>query len=782
MRLAITVILTLATTLGAVEGDRTLDAFDLVEALPMHSRLVMVHVDEGHVLHHGLGQPRQDDRVEVKLLDTAAATRADQWSVTGPGLPAAGVHPVRVGRKSKGTDFAWRVEGWDQATNRTVNTAPDQAKEHWLYLELPQPLQDGGEYRVTSRVDGIPALPLVYAADRTRSEAVHVNTVGYAPDSPAKFAYVSHWAGDLGGVDFASCTAASFRLIDQASGKAAFTGHPAFRLAADRPETQHGGDTPNANFSAAATWECDFSAFTRPGTYVVAVDGVGCSFPFVIDADAYRAAYRATARALYHNRSGIALEAAYTDHPRPAPHHPRLTPGFAGKLQYTTSRWVDWRNADADAADRPAIEAGQRGPIDVWGWYQDAGDWDSYASHTVIASCLLFAYETAPGNFADGDLGIPESGNGVPDLIDEAAWLPRFGHRLRQALLTKGWGTGGLGLRVCGDHFGDDGEGKGSWQDVERTWIVSGEDPWSTMRYAAICAHLAQALRIAGVADPKGVDWLREAREAYAWAEARFAAEDVTGKPDPREQRAYAAAGLYRLTGEAAFERQLAADTAHLNEGDELWWEQPYALWVHALAGGAAPADAALARRLRAIALRSCELVAIANTAKRAMRWGGHWPMPMLIGHQTTPWILDGIVGHALTRDSDPAAARAYRAAVHTTADYFLGGNPLNLVWMTGLGPRRVRRVFHMDSWYRDSGFHPGMVPYGPWRKEKDVGQGPWDQAWPHPGMHPAIDAWPGAERWFDNSCSPMSSEFTVHQNICHAAAVYGWLCAPVKR
>ena len=41
------------------------------------------------------------------------------------------------------------------------------------------------------------------------------------------------------------------------------------------------------------------------------------------------------------------------------------------------------------------------------------------------------------------------------------------------------------------------------------------------------------------------------------------------------------------------------------------------------------------------------------------------------------------------------------------------------------------------------------------------------------------IDQWPGNERWFDNRCAPMTSEFTVHQNNCYAAAAFGWLCAP---
>jgi hypothetical protein len=54
---------------------------------------------------------------------------------------------------------------------------------------------------------------------------------------------------------------------------------------------------------------------------------------------------------------------------------------------------------------------------------------------------------------------------------------------------------------------------------------------------------------------------------------------------------------------------------------------------------------------------------------------------------------------------------------------------------------------------------------------------GPWDAAWPHATLYPGIDAWPGNERWFSNRCSPMASEFTIHQNIGPAAAIFGFLC-----
>jgi hypothetical protein len=154
--------------------------------------------------------------------------------------------------------------------------------------------------------------------------------------------------------------------------------------------------------------------------------------------------------------------------------------------------------------------------------------------------------------------------------------------------------------------------------------------------------------------------------------------------------------------------------------------------------------------------------------------------MPMLVGQQTTPWILDGIIGHALTKQSDPAKAKAFRGAVVTTCDYFLGTNALNQTWVTGLGPRHVRGVFHMDAWYNGKPtLHPGLIPYGPWKKGKDFGMGPWDSDWPNKTVYPVIDQWPGNERWFDNRNSPLSAEFTIHQNTCYAAATFGWLCGP---
>src|SRR4029077_16206384 len=55
------------------------------------------------------------------------------------------------------------------------------------------------------------------------------------------------------------------------------------------------------------------------------------------------------------------------------------------------------------------------------GWY-DAGDLNKYTSWAAPYNIgLLRAYEEHPEAFSD-DYGIPESGNGIPDILDEVRW------------------------------------------------------------------------------------------------------------------------------------------------------------------------------------------------------------------------------------------------------------------------------------------------------------------------------------------------------------------------
>jgi hypothetical protein len=746
-------------------GSSLAPAAQITDVRPLTDEWVVVTFREGKVMHHGLGQKRSEEKVVGKPIDRDLLLDPSRYSVRS-GQSARAI--AGIGLKSKGTDFAWMVESWENG--RAVNRNPDHVKTHWVYVKMPTRMVAGKRYALNIRLGenaGVKAFR--FDPMKVRSEAVHVNAIGYAPDAPAKYAYLYHWMGDRGGLDLKPWVGRKFWLVDEKTGKKAFEGKIRFRKGATNVETQQTNDTPNANFQGADVYECDFSAFRGSGNFVVAVEKLGCSFPFAVNADAYRPAFVTIARGLYHNRSGIELRAPYTKFPRPAPHHPVLTPDWRGKLQYSTLSVLDYGN---ESSDRATLEPTLKGPLEAWGWYQDAGDWDSYPSHLRVAQELLLAYELNPKAFTDGELNIPESGNGVPDILDEAAWLPRFCHRLRHELLRKKYGTGGLGLRVAGDAFGSDGEGKPSWKDTDRIYVASGEDPLSTFTYAGAAAHLARCLKLAGKKDPEGVDWEREALECFEWGKGNTPERH---EAETRSARSYAAAALYHLTGDQQFLEEFDRATPDLGASTMLTDRNGPGVYLLCLANASGPAAKKAQDTLRFTADSFAE-----SANRRALRWGGDWGFPMLVGQQTTPLVMPLAVAAQAFR-SDAARAKRYRSVLYTTADYFLGTNSLNMVWSTGLGPRHPEQVFHMDAWYNTRGGvpHPGIIPYGPWRKDKAEGDGPWDKDWPNKTVYPAIDLWPGAERYFDNRCAPMTGEFTVHQNTGPAAALYGILCAP---
>ena len=66
---------------------------------------------------------------------------------------------------------------------------------------------------------------------------------------------------------------------------------------------------------------------------------------------------------------------------------------------------------------------GQSGfKLSTGGWH-DAGDYGKYIVNAGITlGTSLLAYESFPSKFNQDDLNIPESGNSIPDLLDEVRY------------------------------------------------------------------------------------------------------------------------------------------------------------------------------------------------------------------------------------------------------------------------------------------------------------------------------------------------------------------------
>lgn len=155
--------------------------------------------------------------------------------------------------------------------------------------------------------------------------------------------------------------------------------------------------------SGDKVWWFDFSSFTTGGSYYifdVANNAGSCRFE--IDDCAYHDALMQAMRMFYYQRCGTAkltanATAAWTD----AVCH-------AGSQQDTDCRLYNNTNVSTSK--------------DLSGGWHDAGDYNKYVNFTWSTLCdLLLAYEANPAIWTD-DYNIPESGNGIPDILDEVKY------------------------------------------------------------------------------------------------------------------------------------------------------------------------------------------------------------------------------------------------------------------------------------------------------------------------------------------------------------------------
>jgi endoglucanase len=761
----------------ALVGVAKIRASDLVDFIPLTPTVIALHFDDGYVKYHGYHQEEKEDVVVNSRLDTYRATHPYSYHIFSPDDAnyMDGRNPVHIGRKSKPTAISdsciWMREICD---NQYV-------LEHWIYLELPYALERNRHYTIWfgELAENLDEVSFEYNEMYLRSEMVHVNQHGYRPSSRMKFGYLAHWAGDFGPIDLDFLQGNAFYLVNMADNTVAYEGTVTARrrgLGDGEQDfgTPDGWGTTN-NVYGSDVWEVDFSAFTTPGEYRLVVEGVGCSYPFSLDENAYREAYYYTARGLYYQRAGIAKEEAYAGRwAQPRDHHPE---DGVMKLYYT--RYPSVLSGEGDSS-RDSILANVVGEITGWGWgwYHDAGDWDGYVHHTDVPYFLLASYELAPQNYRDNELNIPESGNGIPDILDEAGWLINYFRRNQQP-------EGGIaGGRVNSD-FNEKPAASPSYEDA-RPWYVCGEDPHTSYLFAGLAAQYAYCLEMAGITDSTPA-LLAEALAAYNWAgENHHIAPEVTVKGATLDDmRMYAAASLFKLTGETAFQDELKALNRVTSEVTSLaggGYNQTKAVWSFVTCPDHPGIDAGLKEMLSQATIRYAINDFLDPAKKRTGRMGYSWNMPAIVGSTTTPINIAPMFAQHV---ADGAQKQEFIDYMQTTADYFLGNNPLNTSWITGLGDRRPERMLHLDSRYDISHldeYVPGLVPYGPMRNGDNFlgedAQGPWDADFAKIRSYPDRYQWPVSEFWFDSPYSVLDGEFTVHQTNAPAASSYGFLAA----
>lgn len=196
---------------------------------------------------------------------------------------------------------------------------------------------------------------------------------------PVKVNQLGYKAADYKKATVTSEEATKFDVIDVATGKSIYQGELSDVIK----------DDPSGERCRLA----DFSEVVTEGTYKIVTDNGLESYEFDIDNNVYNNIYKDTVLMLYKQRCGVETDGS-----------------IAGEFAHGVCH------------NEKAVVFGTETVLDVSGGWHDAGDYGRYVvPGAKTVADLFLAVEDSELAKAD-DLGIPESGNNVPDLLDEARY------------------------------------------------------------------------------------------------------------------------------------------------------------------------------------------------------------------------------------------------------------------------------------------------------------------------------------------------------------------------
>lgn len=446
----------------------------------------------------------------------------------------------------------------------------------------------------------------------------------------------------------------------------------------------------------------DFSAVRATGEGFTLAAGNVSSRPFAIGASPYAALKRDALAYFYHNRAGTPIEARFVGErwARPAGHPKEIAPCFGGK--------------DTAGNTWPACPHS----LDVTGGWYDAGDHGKYVVNGGISVwTLLNLYERqalkgkAPA-FPDGSAAIPEAGNGINDLLDEARWQMEFmlsmqvpdGTRMPLPLGVQN-GKGRLTFTPDVDVSGmaHHKVADERWTklplpphlDPERRFLYSP----STAATLNLAATAAQAARIWKTIDPAFSDrclkaalraWKAALRVPNALAIGDFNGSGGYGDNDVTDEFFWASAELLTTTRHTLLvDAVTKAQFFNRDAIPEPSWGQVGPLGWLTLALHPEVLPEADTARIRSAIVKSADAY-----VKEAGDSGYRQPLsPKGYGWGSNSGLMNRAIVLAYAHDATSDAK--YRDSVVDVADYLLGRNPLDMSYVTGYGPRAMRHPHH---------------------------------------------------------------------------------------
>jgi endoglucanase len=462
----------------------------------------------------------------------------------------------------------------------------------------------------------------------------------------------------------------SYALIELPTGKVVKTAPPT---------VWNGGNTDQASGDKA--WWFDFSEIEAPGRYAVVDLENGIRSPdFSIGEHVYKDTMKHALRAYYYQRAG-----------------------FEKKLEFAGRAWADKASHLGPGQDpesrpwhdgRPSSIPFEKSQIkDLRGGWYDAGDFNKYTSWAArYIIVLLHAYEEHPQAFSD-DYGIPESGNGIPDILDEVKWGLDWLVRMQNS----------DGSLLCVQSL----DSASPPSDAKRASYYGPPTTSATLMGAATFAYASKFFASRPELDLKryGDDLKTRATAAWNWATANpdvfyynndeskqsgskglAAGQQEMSTTDRLRAQFEAATYLFEMTGEAQFKRFADANYGALlpSWGASMWEVDALeSLLYYARLPGATPRLAEFVRE-RFLTSMSRASEAFQGSLRQAdpyrapmkdYTWGSNKGKAM----QARLYQLVALF------NTDPRLSETSLAAALEYAHYIHGVNPLGLVYLTNM-------------------------------------------------------------------------------------------------
>lgn len=708
-----------------------------------------------------------DDTLKVfgQRLDVKVASQAAGWTISSTNDKSFGTQQALASyRKSKPMN-----------TDHTLSSELD----HWVFLQMPQSMKQGCTYSINIPQGlGSDQASAEVAFDiwNSQSEAVHVNVLGYTPSEP-KAADLYLWLGEGGQRDYKAFEGKKVYLYNVANGKKKSVGKVGFWKSASASELE----ANKKNMTGSDVWNIDFAS-TTPGRYRLVVEDVGCSMDFDISNELYREPFRYSVRGYYYMRLGEPIDPKVTPVPRQPQFIPEVDPKGFTVYKTDLQPWhPDWRKLRGDVWDEPHFKPALQSafwqhrlpdnPVntEVKGGHSDAFDWDRHLAHVSNIYDMLLPYILTNGRIGDDDLGIRESGNGIPDIIDEARNEVDFFLSIR------------------------DGEAYSQGVTNPSTeWTIMFQAGCTTMAAwanAANCAITAEALRIAGI-DSLCQYYTDEAIKAFRFASKQkdLQLDDMqdigSARMRGRDFKQMAAAYLYNVTGDEEWEKIMAEESVVKGADSKIFSKERnayYQIWGTAayLACPRAKHYTELYRNmLKSVNAHADEnnVAFIETRPSRRAANDSRWQVSENLQLVMMAHYITCSASAKLLQTNIKARRQQLEKAMYLEAGWGLGRNPSNTVEMTGLGQRHITDCYTTGRNDGSPESHPGQTPFNG-TETWSAGNGGdarilLDRCYPswYDG------GWPQQESFFNQRYFWVNGEFTPRETMRGKMALLGYL------